>query len=155
MGHAKAIAHEHVRQGRQGLGEIGVVLLLLFMEAEVLQEKDVAGLQGVHCSFYAGACALINGEHFLLKQLRQAMQHGGQSHILHHLAPGSAQVRAKDDSSPLLLKVLNGRNGGADAAVVRYPTILHGHVEVRPHKNAFAADLHVSHALLLHSSSGR
>ena len=124
------------------------------MEAKVLQQKHVAGSEVTYGGLHVRPNAVVGGAHLRMQKLGEAAQHGGESHILHHLAAGPTQVGAQDDLRPLLLEVADCWNGGADAAVVRDAAVLQGHVEVNPHQDALAADLYVPDALLLHGSSG-
>ena len=106
MDGAKGIGHVHVGQGGQGLGEGGVVGLLALVEAQVLQQHDLAGLQGGGLGLGVLADDVLGKDNLLAQQLAQPLSHGGQGEGFLPLPLGFAQMGAGDDGGSLLQQVL-------------------------------------------------
>ena len=149
---AEGVGHEDVRKVSQLPGELGVVGLLLLLEAGVLEEHDLPVLHVGH----AGLGALAHGvggelDPDIGQQLTEALGHGGQG-ILHvHLALGTAQVGAKDHLRLMVQQILDGGHSGHDALIVRHLHVLgQGHVEVYPAQDPLTFYLNVFHSLFCH-----
>ena len=69
---AKGVVHVEIEAGRQLFGERGIVLLLLGMEAHVLEKHDAARSQLRHGSADLGADAIGEQRHLDAKQRREA-----------------------------------------------------------------------------------
>src|SRR5437763_11850930 len=63
---------------------------------------------------------------------------------------GTPEVRGDHDGGALLERLLNRRDGGADARVVGDPPDLDRYVEIGADEYPLAAQVHVGHALELH-----
>ncbi len=180
MHRAKGIGHVHAalpRQGRHLLGQLGVVLGLALLKAGVLEQHDLAALQGRGLGLGVGAHHVIRQDHVLAQQLGQAGGHrlhaqlgqgllplllgdGGlvlallQLFLLVGLEGGRrlAHVGAGDHRRALVQQVLDGGQGGPDALVVSddaAAVLSHRNVEIAAQKNLFALDVDVFYRLLV------
>ena len=100
------------------LGQRGVVLGLARLKAGVLQQQDLAGLEGGGLGLGVGAHHVLGHDDRLAQQLAQAGGHRLQGQLGLDLALGLAHVGAGDHRGVLLQQVLDGGQGGTDALVV-------------------------------------
>jgi hypothetical protein len=131
---AEGIVDINIGQLSQSLGEGWVVLLLLSVEAKVLQHEDIAILHFGYRFLHLRPYAVPAAGHGPLKQLREAFGHGSQPHILDDLAVGTTQVRTKDDLALFIKQVLYGGQCCLDAAIVADGLGLgvEGYIEIDP-----------------------
>ena len=135
----------------QGLGKGGVVLLLALLEAQILQQHQLAGLQGRGLGLGVGAHHVGGKDDLPAQQLLQTMSHGGQGQCGLDLTLGLAQVGAGDDSSTLVQQILQGGQGSLDALVIGDGTglLVLGDVEVAAAEHLLALDVDVGDGLLV------
>ena len=108
------------------------------MEAQVLEQQDLAILQARHRVLGRRAHGVAGELHLRAQQAREHLGHGGQAHVGHDLAVGTAQVRHQDDLRALVAQVLDGGQRLLEALVALHHPILEGHVEVDAHDHALA-----------------
>ena len=157
---AEGVEHEDVAVGSELLGDLGVVLLLALVEADVLEHQDVTRLDLGNGSSGLLAVGVVNELHVIAGKLGELL--GGRLERelgLGTVALGAAEVAHEHDAGAVLLEVLDGGDGGLDARVVGDDTVLQGHVEVNAHDDALALDVDVANGLLgeshVHSSGCR
>ena len=92
MRRTKSVIDVNIRQGGQGLGKLGVVLLLSGVEAQVLQEKHLTRLKLLSQLLNNGANEISDVDEGFPQKGFQADGNRLQTHLLHHFAVGPAQV---------------------------------------------------------------
>ena len=149
VGGAEGVEHEDVAVGRERLGDLGVVLLLALVEADVLEDEDLAILEGVDGGLGLLAVGVVDELHVIAGNLGELVGGRLEGELgLGAVALGAAEVAHEDDLGALVLEVLDGRDGGAHAGVVGHDAVLQRHVEVDAHEDALARDVGVAHGLL-------
>ena len=127
-----------VAQRGELVDEGRVVLLLLLVEAEVLQQQHVARLEIAHALFGLLADAILGEGDRLAERLRQRLDQRLQRHLGHALAVGPAEMAEHDHLGALVGELLQGRRGALDARGVGHLAVLHRHVEVDADQHALA-----------------
>ena len=150
---AKGVVDIDLRKGGQLLGELRIVLFLFLVEADVLQQNDVARLHRVDALLGVLADDVLGQDDLLIELLAQALRNGGQG-ILHvEFALGTAQVRAEDDGRIVVQEVLDGGQRRHDAGVVGDLRAVQGDVEVAAHEYALAGYIDIFDGLLVHNNT--
>jgi hypothetical protein len=124
MGAAEGVVDVDVAEVGELLGEVGIVLLLFGMEAEVFEQEGLAGLEvGGHLE--GDLSDAIGGEgdvfilvHDVVEQGAEVVDKRAQAHGGNGLALGAAEVRGEDDLGLVAQGVLDGGQRLADAGVV-------------------------------------
>jgi hypothetical protein len=134
---AEGVVHEDVAQLRHLLRQLGLVLLLALVQAAVLQQHHLAGLDG-HAVDPVGLQA-----HRTAEQLGHARRHRGQRVLRLELAlGGAAQVRGDHHRRAGLQALADGRQRGADAGVLGdVAGVVLRHVEVGADEDALTLEL--------------
>mmetsp|Transcript_13005 Transcript_13005/g.22029 ORF Transcript_13005/g.22029 Transcript_13005/m.22029 type:complete len:479 (+) Transcript_13005:86-1522(+) len=141
VGGPEGVVDVEVRVGRELLGEVCAVLLLLGVEAHVLQEQHGAVLHARDGLLHVRADTVVDLDDIAREVLLEASHDGGQAELLGH-ALGAAQVGGDQDLGAVVDEVLDGRDGTTDAGVVGDVLgLVHGHVEVATHEHALALEL--------------
>ncbi len=158
VGGAEGVVHEHVAEpgerGAEGLHGLGVgldrrpVLLLhlpflLDVEAEILEEGDLARREGRAGTLDLGSDAVGLEPHRLSEELRELLRHRLERVLRDLLPVRSAQVAHEHQARALAEHVLDGGQRGAQALVVLHLAVLHRHVEVHAHDHALALEVEV------------
>ena len=99
MGGAEGVVDVNVGQFGEQLGEVGVVLFLFLVEAEIFQEQDFAVLEGGGELFDGGADAVVGELHGLAEELGEAGGAGLEGVFGFGSALGSAEVGHEDEAS--------------------------------------------------------
>ena len=151
MDGAEGVGHVHIGQGGQGLGKLGVVLLLPLVKAEILQQHDLAGLKGSGLGLGILTDDVLGEDDLLAQQLAQPLGHRSQRKGLLPLPLGLAQMGAGDDGGPLLQQVFQGWQGGHDALIVGDGSggLVLGNVEVAAAQHLLPLHIDVAHGLLV------
>ena len=144
------VVHVDVAVGGERLGEPGVVLLLLGVEAEVLQEQDLAVAKALDGVLRAHAEGIAGHRDRLAHQLAQALGDRTEPEAVADLAIGPAEVAGQDDAGALRLQVLDRRQRRANARVVGDPAVLQRDVEVHAHEDPLARGVEVTDGELVH-----
>ena len=147
---AEGVVDVDVAVAGQRRREAGVVGLLLVVEAEVLQEQQLTGLEAVDGIHGPDADGVTGGRHGPLEELGEVLGHGAQAQRVADLALRPSEVAHEHDGGAVLEQVGDGGEGGADAGVVPHPAVLDGHVEVDPHEDALALRIEVTDGELVH-----
>ena len=154
MGRAKGIIDINISQAGQFSGKVGVVLFLFGVKAKVLQEDDFPGPHRPDGLFHLQADAVKECAYRPAEKPAQMLPHRCQAQlVVYSLRP--AQVGHQYHGGSMVQKVGDGRQGGADAGIVPYPSFLEGHVEIHPHQDALSPNFDVADRLLGHMSSSR
>mmetsp|Transcript_11079 Transcript_11079/g.26960 ORF Transcript_11079/g.26960 Transcript_11079/m.26960 type:complete len:493 (+) Transcript_11079:174-1652(+) len=153
VGGAERVVDVQVGVGGQHLGKVAAVLLLLGVEANVLQQQHGAGRHGGARLGNDLAHAVVDLGDRAGQQLGQAHAHGGEPELVLWALRGAAQVGGDHHLGAHLDEVLEGGDGGADAGVVGdLHVLVEGHVEVAAHEHRLPLELcfrQVSDGLLL------
>ena len=154
---AEGIGHVHVRHLRQLLREVGAILLLTLVKAQVLEQQQLARLQGRGLGLGVLADNVLCKNNFHPEQLGKPLGHGSQSQALLPLALGLAKVRAGDNGGAVLEQVLDGRQSGDYALVARdlAGLLVLGHIKIAAQEHLLAMGIEVPDRLLVvvHSDS--
>ena len=87
---AESVGDVQLRHGGQLLGEGGIVLLLTGIEAQILQQHDLAALQGRRLALGVLTHDVLGEDDLLTQQPAQPLRHGSQRQALLPLALGLA-----------------------------------------------------------------
>ena len=149
---AEGVVDIHFSQGSQLLGKGGIVLFLFLMEADVLQQHDLAILEAGSQRLGGGADHVIGHLHLHAQHFAEALGDGLEG-ILHvKLALGAAQVGAQDHSGAVLHQVLDGGQRATQPVFVGDDLVfVHGHVKIAADKHSLAFDLNVLDGFLRHN----
>ena len=148
---AESVVHVQSCVTQQSLGELGVVLLLLLVEANVVQQHHITVLKSGSSSGSGLADGLRNKGNRLAQVAGQALSSGLQRELgLVAGTLGAAQVRAEHQTGALLEQVLNGGQSSHDAGIVGDGTILHGNVEVHAHEDFLTGNVEVTYCEFSH-----
>ena len=148
---AESVGHEDLGHVGQGLGKVGAVLLLADVEAQVLQKKDLAGLECGGLGLGVLADDVLGEDHILAQQLGQSLCHRSQSQLGLPLALGLAQVGAGDNGSAVIQQIFDGGDGGNDTLVAGDLAGLFvlGNVKVAAEQNLLALYVHIVNGFLV------
>merc|ERR1711966_461940 len=144
-----------VEVGKLGelLGEVLAVLLLVLVEADVLEEAHGAVVHARDGILDDVAHAVVNLGHGAGEELGEARAARGEAELVLGAILRAAQVGGDEDLGAVLDEVLDGGDGGADAGVVGdLEVLVEGHVEVAAHEHGLALEvslLEVADGLLL------
>ena len=150
MRRAERVVHVDVRVGRERLRELRVVLLLLGVEAQVLEEQQLAGSEPPHGVLGSRAERVAGHRDRASEQLGQPLRDRPEPERVLDLAVGAAQVTGEDEARALREQVLDRRQRGADALVVGDLAVLEGDVEIDADEDAFARRVGVADGELVH-----
>ena len=123
-----------------------IVGFLFGVEAQVLQQQGLSLLQfgghllGLRTDAVGGEADVFAAAQNFIQQDAQPLGHRLQAHLGIRLALGTSQVRSQNQARAVTQRILDGRQGFADAGVVHHPPVVEWNVEVDPHENSFAAE---------------
>ena len=118
--------------------------LLLDVEAQVLEERDLAGLQRGAGLLDLGADAVGAGTSPACRAARASFSATGLSEYFAIFCPsGRPEVAHQHQARALAEHVLDGGQRGAQALVVLHLAVLDRHVEVDAHEHALALEVEV------------
>ena len=121
-----------------------VVLLLRGVEAQVLEQHDVAAGMRLGHRRRGGLADAVAGEHDRPAQQRgQRRDQRLQAELRRDLALRPSEVRGEDDGRALVERVLNRRQRGPDPRVVADHAVLDRDVEVDADEDALAGQVEV------------
>ena len=132
--------------GREGR----VVLLLLGVEAEVLEEQHLAGAEALDGVLRPDAERVAGDRHVAAEQLGQALPDRPEPEAVLDLAVGAAEVAGEDDRAPAWSSALIVGMRGPDARVVGDLAVGQRDVEVDADEDALARDVDVADGELVH-----
>ena len=134
----------------QLLGERGIVLLLFLVEADVLEQNGLAGLNGGGQRLGVGADDVLGQLDLLTQQLAQALRNRRQRVLHLELALRTAQMGAQDHGGVLAQQILDGLQRSDDALVVGDAAgFVLRHVKIAAYDDLLAGDVDVFNALLV------
>ena len=176
MDSTEGVGDIDLRHVGHSLGQLGIVLGLTLLKTGVLQQHDLAALEGSGLGLGVGAHHIGGHDDVLAQQLAQPLGNRGQSQGLHGLLPlllgegggilallgllfhplvkvglGLAQVGAGDNRRALVQQVLDGGQSGTDALVVGNGTggLVLGHVEIAAQEDLLALYVDILDSLLV------
>ena len=141
MCRAEGVVHVDVGQGRERLREAGVVLRLLAVEAEILEQQDLAVSQAPDGSLDLGTDAVARQLDPDLQGRGQGLRDGGEGELRVRGILGAAEVGGEDDAGPGCEEALERRKRGADAAIVADLVAFQGDVQVGADEYTLPAQL--------------
>ncbi len=153
MRRAEGIVDVDVGIGRQRLRELGVVGLLLGVEAQVLEQDRLARLEAGDGVDGADAERVAGHAHGSAQQVRQAQRDRTQAEGVVDLALRPTEMAGQDDDGAAIEEVGDGRHAGPDAGVVDDLAVLERDVEIDPDEDLLAGRIEVANGELVHGST--
>ena len=139
------VADVAVGERSQPLGEgaafVVVLARLARLEPDVLQHGDVAVGEPVDRLARRLTGDVVAQRNVGAEQLGQPVRDRSQGQVRTVLALGPTQVSADDDTCARVAKIADGRQAGADPAVVGDALVLERDVEIGPDEDAPAAEV--------------
>ena len=136
-----------VGEAGERLGELGIVGLLPGVEAQVLEEQQVARAQLVDGVLDARAERVAGHPHRAAKELAEPIGDRLEPKRVVDLAVRTPEVAGQDHDRALLEEVDQGRQAGPDPGVIGDPPVVERDVEVGAQEDALAADVDVADGL--------
>ena len=159
MRRAERVVDIDVRHLRQLLGKRRIVRFLFGVIADIFQQQKVAGSQGVRRFFDLFTDAIVHERDRPLDQVGQPGGHWPQRHRRFALAVRPAEMTGENDARALFNQQFEGWQRLLDARVIvdDHPAILllHRHVVIHAHQDAFAAHVQIFDGQLRHKKSNR
>ncbi len=124
-------------------GEGGVVFLLGGVEAQILEQRDLARRQPGDDRLGRRAAAILGEGDRAADRGRERVPHHLQRHAGHDLAVGPAEMGQHHDLGALVEQLLQRRGAALDARRVAHLAVLDRDVEVRAHQDAPAGDIEI------------
>ncbi len=153
MRRAERVVDVDVGHVGQGLGEARIVRLLLGVEAQVLEEQQVAGTQLADRDLHSGAQRVAGHAHVATQQLAEPIRDRLEAKRVVDLALRPAQVAGQDHCRAALQQIADRGQAGPDAGVVGDPPVVERHVEVGAQEDALSADVDIPDRLLVHAAT--
>ena len=151
VGRREGVVHVAVAEPGQVARELGVVGLLLGMEAEVLEQHDLPRGESPRPRLRDGADAVWRDRHVRRGELPEPGRHRGHRVLRVGPAPGAAEVRGEDDRGAPREAVADRGEGGPQAGVVAHPAAVERHVQVRAEEHALTRELELPERELRHT----
>jgi len=133
---AEGVVDEEISVGGELGGEVLVVLLLLGVEADVLEENNVTVLHFSHCLSDRDTNAIRDKGDGLAEELSEARGDGREGVLGLVSTLGAAQVGREEDLGTLGGQVLDGGDGTTDAGIISDLSLLERNVEVGTNENS-------------------
>ncbi len=140
MGRAEGVVHVDVGVCGQGIREGGIVLCLTRMEAEVLEENDLAGGRVGDRPGGTLAHAVFREVHPRSGRRLEDRRDRAQRERRVGSTLGTTEVRAQDDPSARVGEPSQGGQRCADARVVGHGAVAERHIEVGAHEHRPVGD---------------
>src|ERR1700693_4054061 len=136
MGGAKCVVDVQLAECRKPARKLGIVCLLLWMEPDVLEEQNLAGLQPTDCTARRLAHAILGKEDLPVELFRESRRHGtqGERGLDSLWAP---KMRYDEHLRAPVCEVLERWDRRSNARVVSDGAFREGHVEVLAHEDTF------------------
>ena len=150
VGRAEGVVHVEVGEARERLRERRIVGLLGGVEAQVLEQQQVAGTQLVDRHLDARAERVARHPDRPSEELAQPLGDRAQAQRVDDLALRTAEVTGEDDRCAALEEVDDRRQAGANAGVVGDPPVLERHVQVGADEDPASGDIDVADGLGVH-----
>ena len=146
MAGGEGVVDVHVPEHRQAARQAVVIPLLAGVEAQVLQQQHLAGPQLLDGMGGLVAHHLVGlGDGDAVEELAQPLGHRVQLQLGLRLALGASEVGHEHQPGAAFETVSEGRQGGADPAVVGHRAVRGlGDVEVHPDQQGLAFDVEVT-----------
>mmetsp|Transcript_5922 Transcript_5922/g.17808 ORF Transcript_5922/g.17808 Transcript_5922/m.17808 type:complete len:393 (+) Transcript_5922:213-1391(+) len=144
---SKSIVHVHISVRSKLLGKLGVVLLLLLVESDILQEEDVAIVHLADHALDLRADAVGRHLHVLAEELAQTAGDRLERELVLRSRLWSAQVRRQDHLGASVDEVLHRRDRGTDTGVIRDLGAVERHVEITSDQHLLALEVIVGQIL--------
>ena len=158
---AECVVDVDVGEGGELPGEAGIVGFFFGVEAEVLEQEDLARLELAR-HFFGDLAYAVGREgdvdafsEFLVEELAEAVDDRAHGVFRIGLALGAAEVRGEDDFGGMAERVDDGGKSGDDARVVGDGLAVfgEGHVEVYADEDALVGQVDVADGELGHKTS--
>ena len=151
MDSAESVGDVQLCHVGQFLSHSGIVLLLAGIEAQVLQQHDLAALQCSGLGLGILAHDVLGEDDLAAQQLAQTLSHDGEGEVLLPLALGLAQMGAGDDGGAVIQQIVDGGESGDDTLVAGDLTggLILRHVEIAAQQHLLAGHFHVHDGLLV------
>ena len=159
MSRAERIVHIKIAKFRERLRKHRIVRFFLRLEADVLEQRDIAILHVANDFYRHLTNCVMTEDDRLMDQRVQIIADRTKRILLNALSFWATKMRHQNRFRTVLAQVVNGRQALADARVIgdaNLSTAHFGrHVEVHPHKDAFPAYIQIAQRQLRHLTVGR
>ena len=148
---AEGVGHVQLRHSGQLLGKAGIVLLLAGIEAQVLQQQDLAAFQSGGLGLGVLAHDILGEDDLAAQQLTETLRHRGKAQLFLPLALGLAQMGTGDHRRALVQQVPDGGQRRHDALVTGDLAggLVLGYVEIAAQQDLLARYIHVHDGFLV------
>src|SRR2546430_8674380 len=153
------IVYIKIAKFRERLSEHRIVRFFLRLEADVLEQSDIAVFHMLDDLFWHFPNRVLTEYDRLMDQGVQIIADRTKRIFLNALSFWATKMRHQNRFRTVLAQVVNGRQALADARVVGDANLSAAHfgrhVEVHPHKDAFPAHIQIAQRELRHLTLGR
>ncbi len=140
----KGVVDVEIAERREAAGESRIVLLLAGVEAQILEERNLARRQRRHDAFGRRADAILGkGDGPPADRPAERRHQRPQGEFRRGLALGTAEMRHDDDASAPPRELGDGGRQPLDPRRVRHSPVLHRHVEIGAQQHALAVDIEI------------
>ncbi len=147
----ESIGYVNVRHGSELLCKLGVIFGLFLVETKIFKEHNLAGLEILGKSLCIFADNVLSHLNSHTEMLSEALSYLSERELGVNFALGSAHVRAGNNSSTLLEKILNSGQGCNNALIIgdNAGFLVQGNVEIAAEQNFFAGYVDIFNGLLI------
>jgi len=146
---AKGVVYEDVGQRGELAAQLGIVLRLALFKAGVLEQHDLAILEGGGQTLRVLAHDILRHPNLCAEQLGKTVRDDLEGEFGRGPVLGLAHVGAEDDLCAVASQVFDGGERRHDALVARDDAALGGHVEVAAAEHALALDVDIFNGFLV------
>ena len=148
----------HVKVGKAGqlLREFLVVGFFLGVKAKIFEQQSLSLLQlarhfaGLRPDALRAEPHVLTPGQFLVQQHAQALRHRLKAHLRIRLPLGPAEVRRQNHARPMPQRILDRRQGLANAGFVHDAPVFERHVEIHPHEDTMIVQRQITDRKLGH-----
>src|SRR5579875_680553 len=150
VGGAEGVVNVDFAEIGELFGEVTVVFFFFGVEAEILEEEGLTGLEipghllGDFADTVRGEAYVFVGAEDVVEEFAEAYGDGAEAEGVDALALGAAEVGGEDDFGSLAQGELESGDGLADAGVVGNAAAFEGDVVIDADEDAFVAKVEVA-----------
>ena len=153
VGGAERVVHVQIAIGSQLLGELGIILLLARIEADVFQKQDVSRLLGFDQGFDFRSNDIRSERHLAAEIFLELLGDRLQAELGDFLPFGSPKMGHDDQARTVVKQIVDGGKSRLDAGVVRHGLAVERHIEIDADQNPLALAIAIPDGIQLHMHS--